>query len=220
MDGNHCICGNLEKRFELDLRNPWVFYAWGFTNGFNPNLQKTAQGCIVKYEFLHKDTNTLYVGVYSLEIWIMASINEEIKQKTFRNEHSKLMINILFTSSWLNSNQNQVFKKHDLTPQQFNSLRILRGQYPNAASVIMLKDRMIDKMSNVSRIIDKLKSKELVTRKSCKEDRRQVDIKITQKGLDLLTVLDEQLLVWEKKLTNISEQEAEVINGLLDKWRG
>jgi DNA-binding MarR family transcriptional regulator len=150
----------------------------------------------------------------------MASINEEIKQKTFRNEHSKLMINILFTSSWLNSNQNQVFKKHDLTPQQFNSLRILRGQYPNAASVIMLKDRMIDKMSNVSRIIDKLKSKELVTRKSCKEDRRQVDIKITQKGLDLLTVLDEQLLVWEKKLTNISEQEAEVINGLLDKWRG
>lgn len=151
--------------------------------------------------------------------FIMASINEEIKQKSFRNEYSKLLINILFTSSWLNSNQNQVFKKYDLTPQQFNALRILRGQSPNAASVNLLKDRMIDKMSNVSRIIDKLKDKDLVTRKNCKEDRRQVDIKITQKGLDLLAILDEKLIAWEKKLTTITEQEAATINSLLDKWR-
>ena len=84
----------------------------------------------------------------------MASIGEEIKQRTFTNEYSKLLINVLYTGSWLNTLQNGIFKEHKLTPQQYNSLRILRGQYPEAASVNLLKDRMIDKMSNVSRIIN------------------------------------------------------------------
>ncbi|MBT3647427.1 MAG: MarR family transcriptional regulator [Flavobacteriales bacterium] len=150
----------------------------------------------------------------------MTSINEEIQQKKFANEYTKLSINVLFTSSWLNGLHNSLLKEHKLTQQQFNTLRILRGQHPNAACVNLIKDRMIDKMSNVSRIIDKLKAKALVTRKTCKGDRRQVDIAITQKGLDLLIEIDKDLKPFESKLHNISEEEAVALNGLLDKWRG
>lgn len=150
----------------------------------------------------------------------MASIGLEIKQKQFTNEYSKLLINVLYTASWLNGLQNSIFKDHKLTPQQYNAMRILRGQYPETASVNLLKDRMIDKMSNVSRIIDKLKAKDLVTRKTCKHDRRQVDVKITEQGLKLLEVIDEQMEEWEKNLHTISVKEAESLNTLLDKWRG
>lgn len=150
----------------------------------------------------------------------MASIGEEIKQSKFKSEYNKLLINVLFTNSWLNGLQSQIFKGHGITPQQFNTLRILRGQYPDSASVNLLKDRMIDKMSNVSRIIDKLKAKELVTRKPCKHDRRQVDVKITQKGLDLLEELSKEMDKWEEQLHNITEDEAATVNKLLDKWRG
>ena len=149
----------------------------------------------------------------------MASISEEIKQKEFKSAYNKLMINVLFTNSWLNGQHNQLFKEHSLTTQQFNVLRILRGQYPNVASVNLLKDRMIDKMSNVSRIIDKLKAKDLVSRKLCKQDRRQVDVKITRKGLDLLTILDKSLNEWESSLTGITTEEAEMASEILDRWR-
>ena len=152
--------------------------------------------------------------------FLMASIGEEIKQKKFSSEYSKLMVNVLYTSSWLNSLQSVVFKDHKLTSQQFNSLRILRGQYPEAASVNLLKDRMIDKMSNVSRIVDKLKVKDLVTRKPCKHDRRQVDVKITEKGLKVLEEIDVELVKWEENLHAISIEEAKTLNILLDKWRG
>lgn len=150
----------------------------------------------------------------------MASIGEEIKQKKFKTEYNKLLINIMFTHSWLNGLQGKIFKQYGITPQQYNSLRILKGQLPEAASVNLLKDRMIDKMSNVSRIIDKLKAKDLVTRKTCKADRRQVDVKITQKGLDLLDEVAKEMEDWEKHLHNISEEEAVMLNSLLDKWRG
>lgn len=149
----------------------------------------------------------------------MASIGEEIKQNKFRSEHSKLLINVLFTSSWLNGLQNHIFKAHKITPQQFNAMRILRGQYPEAASVNLLKDRMIDKMSNVSRIIDKLKAKDFVTRKPCKHDRRQVDVKITEKGLQVLELIDKQMVTWEQHLHTITEDEARTVNHILDKWR-
>ncbi len=150
----------------------------------------------------------------------VASIGEEIKQKKFRNEYSQLFINVMYTSSWLSSHQNQFFKVHGLTSQQYNVLRILRGQGENAASVNLIKDRMIDKMSNVSRIIDKLKSKQLVTRKASKHDRRQVDIKITEKGLAILSEIDDKLNDWEEGLHNISPEEALKASDLLDRWRG
>lgn len=150
----------------------------------------------------------------------MASIGEEIRQKAFRNEYSKLVINVLFTSSWLNGHQSQMFKKHGLTSQQYNAMRILRGQHPEAASVNLLKERMIDKMSNVSRIVDKLKAKGFVTRKPCRHDRRQVDVKITDKGLDLLAQIDTKITEWEKRFHTLTEEEASALNSLLDKWRG
>lgn len=149
----------------------------------------------------------------------MGKIEEEIKQKEFRNQYNKLLINVLYTSSWLNGLQNSIFKVHGLTPQQYNSLRILRGQYPEAASVNLLKDRMIDKMSNVSRIVDKLKSKGLVTREPCDHDRRQVDVKITEEGLKLLEKIDQEWEQWEQNLHTISEEDAKKANEILDKWR-
>ena len=150
----------------------------------------------------------------------MGSIGEAIKQKEFANEYSKLMINVLYTSSWLNGLANGIFKEYNLTQQQYNSLRILRGQHPEAASVNLLKDRMIDKMSNVSRIIDKLKAKDLVTRVPCEHDRRQVDITITKEGLKLLKAIDVKMEKWEEQLHGITPEEAETVNDILDKWRG
>lgn len=150
----------------------------------------------------------------------MATIEEEIKQKKFSNEYHRLLINVMFTSSWLSGLQGGLFKSYKLTAQQYNTLRILRGQYPEAASVNVLKERMIDKMSNVSRIIDKLKDKQLVTRKTCKDDRRQVDIKITTAGLEMLEELDKAMREWEKGLHTISEEEAREANAILDRWRG
>lgn len=150
----------------------------------------------------------------------MGSISEEIKQKEFANEYSKLMINVLYTASWLNGLSNGIFKEYNLTSQQFNALRILRGQHPEAASVNLLKERMIDKMSNVSRIVDKLKAKELVTRVPCEHDRRQVDITITKEGLKLLKAIDGKMEKWEEQLYNITPEEAEAVNAILDKWRG
>lgn len=150
----------------------------------------------------------------------MASINEEIKQKKFRNEYSKLAVNIIYTNSWLNTQQNPLFKRHGLTPQQYNVLRILRGQGDSAATVNLVKERMIDKMSNVSRIIDKLKAKDLVTRKLSKQDRRQVDVKITAKGMELLAQIDVKMAMWETALHHVSAKEAATLNQLLDKLRG
>jgi len=150
----------------------------------------------------------------------MATIEEEIKQKKFNNEYHRLLINVMFTASWLSGLQGGLFKTYKLTAQQYNTLRILRGQHPEACSVNVLKERMIDKMSNVSRIIDKLKDKQLVTRKPCKNDRRQVDVKITESGLKMLLEIDEAMLHWEKELHTISEEEARQANAILDRWRG
>lgn len=150
----------------------------------------------------------------------MGTIEEEIKQKKFNSEHHKLIINVMYTSSWIAGLQNQMFKPHNITMQQYNALRILRGQHPNAATVNLLKARMIDKMSNVSRIVDKLKDKQLVTRKQCKDDRRQVDVKITDKGLELLAKIDVEMDEWERDLKNISEADASTANDILDRWRG
>ncbi len=146
-------------------------------------------------------------------------LEKEIKQSKFKSEYHKLTVNILFTSSWLNTRHAKLFKPHGLSAQQFNILRILRGQYPNPASVSLLQDRMIDKMSNASRLVDKLKLKKLVERKECKEDRRQVDIIITEKGLELLKNMDKQIEIAENEFKSISTAEAKELNRILDKLR-
>ncbi|MBZ0200218.1 MAG: MarR family transcriptional regulator, partial [Ignavibacteriaceae bacterium] len=114
----------------------------------------------------------------------------EIKQKSFRNEYHKLAVNIIFTHGWL-QNINAIFlKKYDLTSQQFNILRILRGQHPHPASINLLKDRMLDKMSDVSRLVERLRVKGLLHRTICNNDRRKSDVEITAGGLNLLNDID------------------------------
>lgn len=147
-------------------------------------------------------------------------IGKEIKQSKFKSEHQKMLTNILFTSGWLSSKHACSLKPYGISTQQFNILRILRGQYPKPATVNLLIDRMLDKNSNVSRLVEKLRLKKLVERSICPEDRRAVNVIITQKGLDLLAELDKQEGSFLKELKNLSEKEAETINGLLDKLRG
>ncbi|WP_421869078.1 MarR family winged helix-turn-helix transcriptional regulator [Marinoscillum sp.] len=146
-------------------------------------------------------------------------ISEDIKQSHFKSEFNKALINIIYTNSWLNQTQIGFFKKFDVTTPQYNILRILRGQYPNPATVNLLIERMLDKSSNASRIVDKLEKKGLVERKQCSQDRRAVDVLITQKGLDLLSEIDGQMGEWENLMQNLSEDECATLNNLLDKLR-
>lgn len=148
-------------------------------------------------------------------------IEKEIKQnKSFVNEYQKLTVNILFTSSWLGAKHTKMFRPYGISSQQYNILRILRGQLPNPASVSLLQDRMLDKMSNASRLVDKLKLKKLVERKECKDDRRQVDIIITEKGLELLKTINKDIEIAENEFKTITPAEAKELNRILDKLRG
>ena len=146
-------------------------------------------------------------------------IEEEIKQPVFRNERQKAYINLVFTSGWLQLRQAASFKPHDLTLPQFNILRILRGQHPLPATVALLIDRMLDKTSNASRIVDRLEEKKLVTRIVCPANRRAVDIRITQSGLDLLARLESSGLLEKGGTHHLTENEAHQLNALLDKIR-
>ena len=131
-----------------------------------------------------------------------------------------MLLNILFTSGWLSTKHSTNLKPYGISPQQFNVLRILRGQHPKPASVNLLIDRMLDKNSNASRLVEKLRLKKLVERTICPEDRRAVNVIITQKGLDLLAELDKHETSFLKDLKNLTDKEAEQLNHLLDKLRG
>lgn len=146
-------------------------------------------------------------------------LEEEIKQKKFKSEYQKATINLLYTGNWVYSLINAILKNYNLSPEQFNVLRILRGRHPEPTSVLLLNERMLDKMSNVSRIVEKLRQKRLVVRKECQADRRKVDINITQQGLNVLMQIEKETNVEEEVLKNISVSEAATLNQLLDKIR-
>lgn len=146
-------------------------------------------------------------------------LEDEIFQKQFRNEYHKLAVNLLYTNSILSSFISNFLKKYGISMQQYNILRILRGQYPQFASVSLLKERMLDKMSDASRLVDRLKIKGLLIRKTNKSDRRGVEITITQKGLWLLKQIDKKNNSIDKLLDNLSVKEAKMLNDLLDKMR-
>lgn len=147
-------------------------------------------------------------------------IEKEIKNAKFLNNYQKVSVNIVYTYNWLNSLLKAELDKYQITNQQFNILRILKGQYPKPATVNILKERMLDKMSDASRIVDRLVQKELVTRCVNDKDRRAVDIVITEKGLNLLkSVLIEDLITHALQ-NNITEDEANTLSLLLDKLRG
>lgn len=147
-------------------------------------------------------------------------LEEEIEQKHFRNEYHKAAVNMVYTFGWLVNNQIDFFKPFGVTIQQFNILRILRGQHPKPATIKLIKERMLDKMSDASRIVEKLRIKGLVERNICSHDRRNVDVIITQKGLDLLEDIDKYDEDADKKLSTLNVDEIKQLNDLLDKLRG
>lgn len=147
------------------------------------------------------------------------TIEKEIQTASFLTAHHKMMVNLSYTHSWLQTKHAEWLKPFDLSIQQFNILRILRGQFPKPASVNLLINRMVDKNSNASRLVEKLRLKELVARKPNKIDRRQVDILITNEGLDLLNELDKKYDDFEKQFHHLSMEEAETLSNLLDKLR-
>lgn len=146
-------------------------------------------------------------------------IAEEIKQEKFKSEFSKAIVNILYTNSWIGQKNAQLFKSNGLTTPQFNILRILRGQHPKPATVNLLIERMLDKSSNASRIVDRLEEKGLVIRKQCNNDRRAVDVLISENGLNLLNKMDVEMDKWEQANNSLTDKEAETLNFLLDKLR-
>lgn len=164
---------------------------------------------------------SLYVVTYNVNTINLKSmgISEDIKQEKFKSELSKALINIIYTNGWLQQSQVNLFKPHGLTTPQYNVLRILRGQHPNPATINLLIDRMLDKSSNASRIVDRLESKGLVDRKQCSGDRRAVDVFISSKGLQLLEKIDGELGEWERSLNTLSEPECKTLSDLLDKLR-
>ena len=147
-------------------------------------------------------------------------IEEEIQSNKFEDEYHKVIINISYSFSWLNNKMRSTFEKHNLTQQQFNILRILRGQLPNPATINLLKERMIDKMSDASRIVDRLIQKGLVSRCTSNKDRRSVDIRISETGLEILAKLDDELKVKDFLKDNLTAAEAGQLSDLLDKMRG
>jgi len=146
------------------------------------------------------------------------SIEKDIQQTKFRNEYHKTVVNLIYTYNWITEKTKQFFDKGDITSQQYNILRILRGA-GKPLSTLQIRQRMLDKMSDTSRIVDRLVKKELVQKVICKTDRRLVDVTITDTGLQLLDKLDSYNEQMDSMLASLTEEEAKMLNDLLDKIR-
>ena len=146
------------------------------------------------------------------------SIEEDISQAKFRNDYQKGVINLIFTYNWMHEQMKAVFDREKITGQQFNILRILRGA-GKPLSTLQLRQRMLDKMSDTSRIVDRLILKGVVKKVTSKTDKRLVDVSITDKGKKLLAKLDEHQDEMDGVLSNLSDSEAKTLNKLLDKIR-
>ncbi|WP_299060381.1 MarR family transcriptional regulator [uncultured Polaribacter sp.] len=145
----------------------------------------------------------------------MGDISKDINS-SFINDKVKALINIKYTANWLNSKENEFFKPYGISPQQYNILRILRGA-KQKVKVQVVKDRMIERAPNATRLMDKLCDKNFIERERCEHDRRVVYVKITKNGLELLSNIDNHKNL--SFLDNLSEEEAIVLSDLLDKIR-
>jgi DNA-binding MarR family transcriptional regulator len=148
------------------------------------------------------------------------NIKEEIQQSRFRNNYQMAAINLIYTSGWLANKHKDFFKKFGITVQQFNILSILRGQFPNKISGAEIKNRMMDKNSDVSRLLDRLIIKDLVSKSKSPDDKRAADVVITKSGLNLLSTIDTKIKSLDSIISNLSEAEAEQLSALLDRLRG
>ena len=151
----------------------------------------------------------------------MPSIEEEIHQSVFRSPAHRTQINIIYTAAWINQQTTAALRPFGLSIQQFNILRILRGRNGKPATVKLLTERMLDKMSNASRLVDKLKEKGYVRRQECETDRRRVDIVITEKGIEVIAEASDAV---EKNMLanfkNLDNQDFNQLSDMLDRLRG
>jgi DNA-binding MarR family transcriptional regulator len=146
------------------------------------------------------------------------TLENDINQHIFRNEYQKSVLNLIYTFNWMNERLNKRFEPFDITQQQFNILRILRGA-GHPLSTLQIRQRMLDKMSDTSRIVDRLIKKGFVKKSVCREDRRLVDVQLTDKGKKLLQQMDELNAEFDSVFQNLSQEEARQLNALLDKIR-
>ena len=146
-------------------------------------------------------------------------IEKDIHQVKFSSAQQKAMINLLYSYGWVIEQIKNFLAEEDITHQQFNILRILRGSHPKPLSTLQIRERMLDKMSDTSRIVDRLQTKGLVRKTTCSKDKRLVDVVITEKGQKLLKKLDSEADHITEVMGNLSDKEAEQLSGLLDKLR-
>ncbi|MFN3754082.1 MarR family winged helix-turn-helix transcriptional regulator [Flavobacterium sp.] len=147
-------------------------------------------------------------------------IEEVIKSTVALEDAKKVILNIMFTQNVISDKFSEILKPYDLSSEQYNVLRILRGQKGNPANMCVIQERMIAKNSNTTRLIDKLLLKEFVTREVCPDNRRKIEVLITPKGLDVLTELDPKVKEHEQQFAaNLTQEELNQLNNLLEKYR-
>jgi DNA-binding MarR family transcriptional regulator len=147
------------------------------------------------------------------------SLETDIKQPKFKNEHQKAMLNIIYANNWLVEKMKGFFEKEDITMQQYNVLRIVRGA-GKPISTLQIRQRMLDKMSDTSRIVERLSIKGLLKKSNSEVDKRLVDVTLTTKAKNLLTKIDAVEHQLFKILENLTESDAKTLNKLLEKLRG
>lgn len=168
----------------------------------------------------------MYIQIkYLLHLYIQIlqhqmRIEEIIKPNSPMALEKKTLLNVMYTQNVISEKFNELLKPFDLSPEQFNVLRILRGQKGKPANMSMIQERMIAKTSNTTRLVDKLLLKELVLREVCPNNRRKMEITITEKGLELLLQLDPLVEAHEQSFSkNLTVAELELLNELLEKFR-
>jgi DNA-binding MarR family transcriptional regulator len=147
------------------------------------------------------------------------SIEKDIKQKTFKNPYNKLTVNLMYTNGWLMNQYAKILKPYNLTEQQCYVLKILRDNYPQSVTINHIIENMIDEMSNVSRLVDKLIAKKLVVKEKSIYDLRSLDVKLTETGVAFYDEMSEQILKWEKSFFDANESELQLLNDLLIRLR-
>ena len=146
-------------------------------------------------------------------------LEDELHHKVFEDAFMQAILNVMVTSDKIGRATNVVLKPFGISKEQFNVLRILRGQYPNPATVHSIQERMISKSSNATRLVEKMRVKGLVARTPCEKDRRKVDVMVTEAGLDLLKQVDPVVRESSERFRRISAAEARELNRILDKMR-
>lgn len=147
------------------------------------------------------------------------NFEDQIQQNIFRNDFVKAILNLKYTSNWYNSREAVIFKKHKLLAQHFNVLRIVKGAHPNAVSPGKILEVMLDQGRDLTRLVDKLVKLGLLTRSTCPENRRRVDIKITEEGIDLTDKVSRDIDSFLDKMNSLTNEESKVLSDLLDKLR-